>query len=79
MLLISERLNLGSLAPKRLMYTSLKSSQSNKALCLVLLDKSILNLLHNASKELDDPGNLFLATSRESTTSFWLIIFLYRR
>ena len=28
----------------------------------------MLNLLHNASKEFDVPGNLFLATSRESIT-----------
>ena len=69
-----ERLNLGSLASNKFIYTSLNSSQSNKALCFVLLERSILNLLHNASKEFDVPGNLFLATSKESTINFVLIL-----
>ena len=29
----------------------------------------MLNFLHSASKELDVPGNLFLATSNESVTN----------
>ena len=33
-------------------------------------DKLILNFRHKASREFDEPGNLFLATSRESITNF---------
>ena len=50
------------------MYTLDKSSQSIKALCFTLLELSILNLLHRASKLILDPGNLFLAISNVSTT-----------
>ena len=35
--------------------------------------RSILNLLHKASREFDNPGNLFLATSNESITNSLLI------
>ena len=35
----------------------------------------MLNLLQRASKEFDPPGNLFLAISSESTTSFLSIKF----
>ena len=68
-----ERLNLGSFTSNKFIYTSLNNSQSNRALCFVLRDKSILNLLQRASREFDVPGNLFLAISRESTTNFLLI------
>ena len=44
-------------------------------MCLVLLDRSMLNLLQRASSELDEPGNLFLAISRESMTSLVSINF----
>ena len=38
------------------------------------LDKFIPNLLHNESREFDDPGNFFLATSKESIISvFWIL------
>ena len=70
-----EKISLGSFASNKLIYTSLKSSQSNKALCLVLLDRSILNLLHKASKEFELPGNFPLATSRLSIMLFFLISF----
>ena len=52
------------------MYTSLKSSQSRRALCLVLLERSILNLLHKLSKEFEDAGNLDRAKASESSTLF---------
>ena len=35
----------------------------------------MLNFLHKASNEFDDPGNLFLATSRESITKVLSIDF----
>ena len=56
---------------------SLSNSQSSNALCFVLRERSTLNFLHNASKELDDPGNLFLATSKESITNFLSILSLF--
>ena len=37
----------------------------------------MLNLLHKASNELETPGNLFLATSRESITKFLSISFFF--
>ena len=43
---------------------------------MVLFDKSILNFLHNESKELEDPGNLLLASSNESMTIFLSILSL---
>ena len=39
-------------------------------MCFVLRDKSILNLLQSASREFELPGNLFLATFKESIISF---------
>ena len=74
--LFDERLNLGSFTSNKFIYTSLNSSQSNKALCFVLLERSILNFLQSASREFDVPGNLFLATSRESITNFLSNLFL---
>ena len=37
----------------------------------------MLNLLHNASREFDVPGNLFLATSSESITEILSINFFF--
>ena len=67
------RLNFGSFTSINLYKPLLKAHNLIRALCLVLFERSILNLLHNASKELDVPGNLFLAISRESITCFLLI------
>jgi len=39
---------LGSRASKRFIYTSLSNWQSSNALCFVLSDKLILNLLHDS-------------------------------
>ena len=39
------------------------NSQSKRAVCFFLLELSILNLLHRASRLIAEPGNLFLATS----------------
>ena len=72
--MVLDRVNFGSFASNKFIYTSLNNSQSNKALCFSLRDKSILNLLHNASREFEVPGNLFLATSKESITSFLFML-----
>ena len=71
------KITLGSFSSSKFIYTSLKSSQSKTALCLVLLDKSTLNLLQRASNELDVPGNLLLAISKVSIILFLTIIFLF--
>ena len=60
----------------RFIYTSLKSSQSRRALCLVLLERSILNLLHRLSKEFEDAGNFDRAKLKVSSTFFKSKIFL---
>ena len=50
---------------------------SKSALCLFLLDKSILNLRQSASKELELPGNFPRASSRLSITFSFLISFFF--
>ena len=55
----------------------ISNSQSIKAVCFVLLELSILNLLQSASKLILDPGNLFLAISRVSITFSFDISFLF--
>ena len=50
-------------------------SQSTSAVCWVLFELSILYLLQRASKLIEDPGNLFLANIRVSTTSLLIIFF----
>ena len=47
------------------------------AVCFFLLELSILNLLHKASKLIDEPGNLFLASSRVSITFSFEMFFLF--
>jgi len=47
-------------------YTSHKSCVSSNAPWSDLFDRSILNLLHNASNDAGEPGNFFLAITKES-------------
>ena len=59
------------------MYTLYNKSQSIKAVCFSLFELSILNLLHNASRLIPEPGNLFRAISKVSiTNSFEIFFFL---
>ena len=58
------------------MYTFANNSQSISAVCFSLLELSILNLLHNASKLIGEPGNLFLAISSVSII-FSFVIFSF--
>ena len=68
-------MSVGSFSPIKIYIDFSNNSQSNIALCFVLLDKSILNLLHKLSKEFDDPGNLDLATTQVSIIFFLLSSF----
>ena len=62
----------GSFLSNKIYINSLSSSQSKRALCLVLLEISILKRLQRLSSEFEEAGNFDRAKLRVSSTFLYL-------